>query len=36
MVVLDRNEGGSAALRERGYPFVALLQAGPDGRIAPA
>ena len=30
---LDRNEGGSAALRERGYPFSALLTAGPDGRI---
>ena len=36
MVVLDRNEGGSAALREQDYPFVALLQAGPDGRIVPA
>ena len=34
--VLDRNEGGSQALRERGYPFAALLVAGDDGVIRPA
>ena len=33
LAVLDRNEGGSAALRERGYPFAALLTAGGDGVI---
>ena len=36
LAALDRNEGGSAALRERGYPFAALLTAGPDGRIRAA
>ena len=36
IAVLDRNEGGSQALRERGYPFAALLVAGDDGVIRPA
>ncbi len=36
LAVLDRNEGGSRAIRERGYPFEALLTAGDDGRIRPA
>jgi orotate phosphoribosyltransferase len=31
--VLDRNEGGSAELARRGYPFVALLRATPEGRV---
>ena len=35
LTVLDRNEGGSAAIRERGYQFVALLTAGGDGQIRP-
>lgn len=33
MAVLDRNEGGSDTIRERGYPFTSLLTAGADGRI---
>ena len=36
LAVLDRNEGGSDAIRKRGYPFAALLTAGADGRIRPA
>ncbi len=36
LAVLDRNEGGSDAIRERGYRFAALLVAGEDGRIRPA
>ena len=36
LAVLDRNEGGSDAIRERGYRFEALLTAGEDGRIRPA
>ena len=36
LAVLDRNEGGSDAIRERGYRFAALLTAGADGRIRPA
>jgi orotate phosphoribosyltransferase len=36
LAVLDRNEGGSDAIRERGYRFEALLTAGADGRIRPA
>ena len=36
LAVLDRNEGGSRTLRERGYPFMALLAAGDDGQIRPA
>ena len=34
--VLDRNEGGSEELRRRGYDFVALLAANPDGTIGVA
>ena len=36
LAVLDRNEGGSDAIRERGYRFAALLTAGADGQIRPA
>ena len=36
LAVLDRNEGGSDALRQRGYRFAALLTAGADGRIRAA
>ena len=32
-VVLDRHQGGSDRLRERGYPFSALLEADPEGGI---
>ena len=31
--ILDRNEGGSRAILERGYDFVSLLEANRDGRI---
>lgn len=34
LAALDRNEGGSDAIRERGYQFASLLTAGEDGRIA--
>ena len=33
MSILDRNEGGSQAIRERGYDFVSLLDVGDDGTI---
>ena len=33
--VLDRQEGGSAELRRRGYRFLSLLQADANGRIVP-
>ena len=33
--ILDRNEGGSAELRSRGYSFQALLSADESGRISP-
>ena len=36
LAALDRNEGGSDAIRRRGYPFAALLTAGADGKIRPA
>ena len=36
VAILDRNEGGSQAIRERGYSFTALLTAGDDGVIRPA
>ena len=36
LAVLDRNEGGSHAIRERGYRFAALLTAGEDGQIRAA
>ena len=31
--ILDRKEGGSEELARRGYDFVALMSASPDGRI---
>ncbi len=33
MTLLDRHQGGSQVLKERGYDFVTLLHAGPDGTI---
>lgn len=36
LAVLDRNEGGSESLREKGYRFETLLVAGANGRIRPA
>ena len=33
LAALDRNEGGSDAIRQRGYRFASLLTAGADGRI---
>ena len=36
LAALDRNEGGSDAIRQRGYRFEALLAAGEDGQIRPA
>ena len=33
--VLDRREGGSEELRRRGYDFLALLEANPEGTIEP-
>ena len=36
LALLDRNEGGSNAIRERGYRFETLLTVGEDGRIRPA
>ena len=33
MVILDRREGGSDELAQRGYKFSALLEAAPDGQI---
>ncbi len=33
--ILDRNEGGSAELKRRGYSFRALLSADEQGRIIP-
>ena len=36
LAALDRNEGGSDAIRDRGYRFVSLLTAGDDGNIRPA
>ena len=36
LAILDRNEGGSAAIRQRGYRFASLLAAGDDGQIRPA
>ena len=34
--ILDRNEGGSAELRRRGYSYHALLSANEDGEIGPS
>ena len=36
LAILDRNEGGSDAIRQRGYRFASLLAAGDDGQIRPA
>jgi orotate phosphoribosyltransferase len=36
LCILDRKMGGSDTIRERGYDFLALLEAGEDGDIAPA
>ena len=36
LAALDRNEGGSDAIRQRGYRFASLLTAGEDGQIRPA
>jgi orotate phosphoribosyltransferase len=33
VALLDRREGGGEELRRRGYDFVALLAASPDGKI---
>jgi orotate phosphoribosyltransferase len=35
ITILDRNEGGSDKLRDRGYDFVALLSANEKGEIIP-
>ena len=35
LCVLDRNEGGSAEVKRRGYPFHALLSADGDGKVGP-
>ena len=32
LAALDRNEGGSDAIRQRGYRFASLLTAGDDGQ----
>ena len=34
LCILDRNMGGSAEIRKRGYDFRALLEASEDGTIA--
>ena len=36
VAALDRNEGGSDTIRQRGYRFASLLTAGADGRIRPS
>jgi orotate phosphoribosyltransferase len=36
LAVLDRNEGGSDSIKDKGYVFKSLLTAGEDGRIRPA
>ena len=36
LAVLDRREGGSDEMRRRGYDFVSLLQATPNGTIEAA
>ena len=33
--ILDRNEGGSAEIRRRGYSYDALLTADDDGNVSP-
>ena len=32
-VILDRNQGGSDAIRHRGYSFVSLLEASQEGSV---
>lgn len=34
VALLDRHEGGGDELRRRGYDFVAIMEATPDGTIA--
>ena len=36
LTILDRHQGGSDKLRERGYAFATLLEATPEGEIQPA
>jgi len=33
VAVLDRQEGGGQEIRGRGYDFIALMEANPDGKI---
>jgi orotate phosphoribosyltransferase len=33
IAILDRRQGGSEELRSRGYDFVSLLEATPDGEV---
>jgi orotate phosphoribosyltransferase len=33
MCILDRNEGGSSVIRDRGYDFVSLLEANENAEI---
>ena len=35
MAILDRHQGGSEELRRRGYDFLCLLEATPEGEIRP-
>jgi len=35
ITILDRDAGGSAELKRRGYDFVALLRANEQGEIVP-
>jgi orotate phosphoribosyltransferase len=34
IVILDRNEGGADALRNKGYKFVSLLSADNKGNVS--
>lgn len=36
MAILDRRQGGSDELRQRGYDFVSLLEATPEGEVTVA
>lgn len=36
LTILDRHQGGSDQLRQRGYAFATLLEATPEGEIQPA
>lgn len=33
LAVLDRHQGGSEELKKRGYDFISLLEATPDGQV---